>query len=64
MSDDESKRISHWVVDEDCCRRMQRKYGWDLIEIKRRIEARDPLVVECIFKGDCPFPGRYGEQDS
>jgi hypothetical protein len=38
--------------------------GVMMIEIKRRIAARDPLIVECVFKGDCPFPRRYGEQDS
>jgi hypothetical protein len=58
------RTTSHWVVDEASCIKMQQKYGWDLVEIKRRISARDPLVVECIFQGDCPFPARYGEQDS
>lgn len=61
--EDTPKTTSHWVVDEDCCRRMQRKYGWDLAEIKRYIEAKDPLIVECVFNGDCPFPDSYGDQD-
>lgn len=54
---------SHWAVNEECCRQMAKKYGWTLVETKRRAKAGDPLVVECIFEGDCPFPNRYGEQN-
>jgi hypothetical protein len=47
---------SHFAVNEDCCRKMAAKYGWTLLEARRRMAARDPLVVECIFKGDAQFP--------
>jgi hypothetical protein len=56
MSDDESNRTSHWATNEECCRKMAAKYGWTLVETRRRIEARDPLVWECIFQGDAEFP--------
>jgi hypothetical protein len=35
---------------------MAAKYGWTLVDTRRRIEARDPLVWECIFQGDAEFP--------
>lgn len=43
----------HSVTDPDKCRDMERKYGWELKEIK---PTRDPtLKVNCVF---------YGEQTS
>jgi len=38
---------------------MAAKYGWTLVEARRRIEARDPLVVECIFTGKAEFPKNF-----
>ena len=38
---------------------MAKKYGWSLLEARRRFEQGDPLMVECIFEGEARFPGTY-----
>lgn len=55
----EQGNTSHWAVSEACCHAMAAKYGWTLVEARRRIEARDPLVVECIFTGEAEFPKNF-----
>ena len=67
MTAEDRQTTSHWAVHEHYCRLMAKKYGWTLLEARRRIEARDPLVVECIFEGDAEFPKSfidYGADDS
>ena len=53
----------HWVVNEDCCYKIAKKYGWPLERVYRDREAKGLLPVKCTFRGNCPFPS-YGEKNS
>lgn len=50
------KLTSHWANHEACCQAMAEKYGWTLVEARRRMKANDPLAVECLFLSPAEFP--------
>ncbi|HAA31087.1 MAG TPA: hypothetical protein DCE56_29505 [Cyanobacteria bacterium UBA8553] len=48
MTKDDRENI-HAATDPDKCKEMERRYGWELKEIKR---TQDPtLKVNCVFYG-------------
>lgn len=51
----------HWVVNEECCHAIAKKYGWPLERVYRDREAKGLLPVRCTYSGNCPFPS-YGEK--
>lgn len=52
----EGDTTSHYATDEVYCYRMAKKYGWTLLEARRKLAARHPLTWECIFEGKAAFP--------
>jgi len=52
-----AKKITdHWVVSEECCYKIAKKYGWTLDRVRREIKG-GTLPVKCTYLGDCQFPG-------
>jgi hypothetical protein len=58
----EDKKTKHSATDRNKCYEMERRYGWDLIEIVEHPEQ--PIMkVDCIFLGDAEFPKHWMEDD-
>jgi hypothetical protein len=56
---DENENISrHAATSKEGCKKMERKYGWELIGIEETPE--DPILeVDCVFAGKTEFPKPY-----
>lgn len=57
----EGKRTKHSATDRDKCHEMERRYGWDLLDIDKHPE-QDIFKVDCIFAGDAQFPKHWLEE--
>ena len=63
MSKD-NKTTERWVVAPENCYQMERKYGWELIDIQQPpTPPNDLLKTKCVFEGDAPLPKSYMETD-
>lgn len=52
---DENKDESrHAAINEQCCRAMAKRNGWNLIRIVKRQGLT--LTVDCVFRGKTEFP--------
>lgn len=60
---DEDENVSrHAAVNKDDCKKMERKYGWELIEVEETPD--DPIFkVDCVFEGETEFPKPYQEKE-
>jgi hypothetical protein len=62
----DSNETKHSVWDEECCKEMEKKYGWNL----KRVEF-DEISPDWVFEGYCDFPpsgmdlsqGEYNDED-
>ena len=61
---DKQRNISrHAATSKDDCVKMERKYGWHLIDVEETPE--DPILkVDCVFEGETEFPKPHNEKES
>ncbi|MGD1907226.1 MAG: hypothetical protein ACFB0C_14695 [Leptolyngbyaceae cyanobacterium] len=53
----------HAAASPECCRAMARKYGWELVRIRKAKGDDSILPVDSIFKGNADFPNYQDKDD-
>lgn len=62
---DEDEDVSrHAAVSADCCKEMERKYGWELISIEELPPSTNQVFeVDCVFRGKTEFSKPFYEKE-
>jgi hypothetical protein len=65
LSFSEEQDVSrHAAVNADCCREMERKYGWELISIEELPPSTNQVFeVDCVFRGKTEFSKPFYEKE-
>jgi hypothetical protein len=63
---DEQENVSrHAAVSKEDCEKMQRKHGWQLVDIEKLPPTKNQLFkVDCVFSGHTEFPKPANETKS
>jgi hypothetical protein len=62
---DEDEDVSrHAAVSADDCKKMEKKYGWELIDIEELPPLTNQVFeVDCVFRGKTEFPKPFYEKE-